>query len=211
MSSKSDNTAEKPEQPKREYYPDAPKVTNYKTSGGELGNPKRISLMVEFFLPGYADPHTAEVQFRVTGGVAELRNIEDRLGLSGALIAADVASSTVGDHPAVDRVDGVDALLQEQRDWISQCRRYNGDGWTEMTEVPTSNVSYFVEGYEHETDGRYVIWRTPDDDSYPDLGVECHGPDGYTGHIEVESVKEARQLIVEETGSDIVGEDGSRE
>lgn len=203
------------EQRRIETLPDPPTITGYQASGNDLSNPREIAVNVEFYTPGYVESHSAEVRFYIRDGVAELKSVSDRLKLPKSILAAEAASNKVAEHPAVESVDGVDALVQAQRTWISQCELYNGSGWNKTTEKVESNVGDFVEGYENEDGDRYTVWSIPEDsnviDSETNMLVEYRSAGGNIDKTPVDGIRDARTYIAEVTGEESIVECGSEE
>ncbi|MFD1570086.1 hypothetical protein [Halorubrum laminariae] len=184
------------------HLPDPPKITGYQSSGGELGSPSTITLTVEFYTPGIAEPYETDVLFSIINGTAEFRRVEAQLGLSKSLIAVEAASKEVSKHPAVTAIEGVDAIVESQRQWIGRCKQFNETGWVEMPEKPDSTIASCVEAYENKDGEQYIIWTTSeDDDNHPDILVEHHhGDDDETvDTTPCDTLNEAREKVARET------------
>lgn len=187
--------------PPPQSYPKPPKVTGYESSGGELGSPSTITLTANYYAPGFVDDYDTDVKFSVRDGTAELRRIDDQDNLPQALLAAEAASREVANHPAVDEVLGVDALIEKQRAWIRDCEQFEETGWVKMAKKPESTIATCVEAYEHEDGEQYILWTTPEDlDQHPDILVEHHHEDGDTvDQHDFGTIEEAREMVVENT------------
>jgi len=181
--------------------PAPPQITGFQSSGGVLGSPSTIALTVEFYTPGVAEPYETDVVFAISNGTAEIRRVEGQLGLSKSLLAADAASKEVGNHPAVTTVDGVDALVESQRQWITRCEQFKETGWVEMPKKPESTVGDCVEAYENKDGEQYIIWTTPEgNNNIPDVLIEHHhGDDDTVDTIPCDTVDEARGEVARKT------------
>ncbi|TKX60644.1 hypothetical protein EXE48_11775 [Halorubrum sp. ASP1] len=178
--------------------PDPPKVMGFEASGNDLADPTNITVSVEFLTPGIPEPYEASVLFSVTDGVAKLRRVEEDFHLPQTLVAADAASDKVSSHPAVKSVEGVDAMLNTQREWVDDCEQYAETGWAKIRDELDSEVAEFVEGYEHETGDRLIIWNATHHQDFSDYVLEYRDNSGEPTETAHETIDKARAHAVGE-------------
>lgn len=104
-------------------YPPSPSVKSVETSGSGVMSPSDVEIEIEYFVPGNAETSLTTVIFWIARGTAKLRDVRGHGRLHSQIQPILAATEAIGDHPAVDSVEGLEYLISDMTDFIEASKR----------------------------------------------------------------------------------------